>query len=254
MSAAGTTSTSGLLRINNADPVGISVVQNSLTLVDNQNAIAGATFQNLSTGTSADMRFVAANNQGDYLAFFSPGSGNTATLFGQTQSNIGGFFLNGVTDTDKQLAIGTVHTGDILFGIGNAEIGRMSTTNFDYGNYSFNTDQTVGAGQDGYVLTYNNGTGEIELTDNGINVSDGEVAYGDAGALTSTSSFTFSDVDNTLAVGDRTAPTSGKILNGYGNTTQYNNVAMLGSNQYWETAQRTTPSANTDFTALFMST
>jgi hypothetical protein len=30
-------------------------------------------------------------------------------------------------------------------------------------NYAFNIDQTVGAGQDGYALKYNNGTGEIEL-------------------------------------------------------------------------------------------
>jgi hypothetical protein len=34
-------------------------------------------------------------------------------------------------------------------------------------NYVFNTDQTVGAGQDQYALVYNDGTGEIELTDLG---------------------------------------------------------------------------------------
>ena len=38
-----------------------------------------------------------------------------------------------------------------------------TTTAFTAGNYVFNTDQTVGAGQDNYVLTYDNASGEIGL-------------------------------------------------------------------------------------------
>lgn len=37
------------------------------------------------------------------------------------------------------------------------------STQFSLGNYTFNTDQTVGAGQDNFVLTYDNATGEIGL-------------------------------------------------------------------------------------------
>lgn len=38
-----------------------------------------------------------------------------------------------------------------------------TATQFKAGNYTFNTDQSVGAGQNGYVQTYNHSTGEIEL-------------------------------------------------------------------------------------------
>ena len=39
----------------------------------------------------------------------------------------------------------------------------VDANTFNAGNYTFNIDETVGAGQDNYVLTYNNGTGEIGL-------------------------------------------------------------------------------------------
>lgn len=42
-------------------------------------------------------------------------------------------------------------------------IGNTSSTQFWIGNYRYNIDQTVGAGQDNFVLTYDNGTGEIGL-------------------------------------------------------------------------------------------
>ena len=39
----------------------------------------------------------------------------------------------------------------------------VDANTFNAGNYTFNIDETVGAGQDNYVLTYNNSTGEIGL-------------------------------------------------------------------------------------------
>jgi len=39
----------------------------------------------------------------------------------------------------------------------------LSATDVSLGNFKFNADQTVGAGQDNFVLTYDNGTGEIGL-------------------------------------------------------------------------------------------
>lgn len=46
---------------------------------------------------------------------------------------------------------------------GNIDIEPNGTGNVLIGNLTFNADQTVGAGQDNYVLTYDNGTGEINL-------------------------------------------------------------------------------------------
>jgi len=44
-------------------------------------------------------------------------------------------------------------------------------TTLKAGNYTFNVDETVGAGQDNFVLTYDNGTGEIGLEAAGGGVS-----------------------------------------------------------------------------------
>jgi hypothetical protein len=47
--------------------------------------------------------------------------------------------------------------------LGNTEYAKFEQGITTFQNYVFNTNQTVGAGQDGYVLTYNDGSGEIEL-------------------------------------------------------------------------------------------
>lgn len=62
----------------------------------------------------------------------APGSGQLLRLWDDTTSS----FVNLVVDS----------TGDLALG-----------------NYDFNVDQTVGAGQDNYVLTYDNSTGKISL-------------------------------------------------------------------------------------------
>lgn len=46
-------------------------------------------------------------------------------------------------------------------------ISGKGTGNIILGNYEFDGDQTVGAGQDGYVLTYDNGTGLVTLEASG---------------------------------------------------------------------------------------
>lgn len=46
---------------------------------------------------------------------------------------------------------------------GNIDIEPNGTGNVLLGNFTFDADQTVGAGQDNYVLTYDNGTGLISL-------------------------------------------------------------------------------------------
>jgi hypothetical protein len=65
-------------------------------------------------------------------------------------------------DADDMLAIQSDF--EIEFRPGNVgDWGIFSTTSAKLGNYTFNTDQTVGAGQDNYVLVYDNGSGEIGL-------------------------------------------------------------------------------------------
>jgi len=66
------------------------------------------------------------------------GAGNPAGVDGDIQINDGGIF-------------GTIAGFTI------------DANTFNAGNYTFNIDETVGAGQDNYILTYDNGTGEISL-------------------------------------------------------------------------------------------
>lgn len=73
----------------------------------------------------------------------------------------GQIFLDGGVDT----YIREVSSNRIeLVGQGNT-MAVFDQTFVDLGNYTFNVNQTVGAGQDEYVLQYNNATGEIELTE-----------------------------------------------------------------------------------------
>jgi hypothetical protein len=46
---------------------------------------------------------------------------------------------------------------------GNITLDPNGTGNVSIGNFSFDADQTVGAGQDNYVLTYDDATGQISL-------------------------------------------------------------------------------------------
>jgi hypothetical protein len=81
-------------------------------------------------------------------------------------------------DDLSDVTITSAASGDVLYYNGSAWVdSALSTivteaivegaltgiTAFTVGNYVFNVDQTVGAGQDNYVLTYDHGTGEIGL-------------------------------------------------------------------------------------------
>ena len=52
----------------------------------------------------------------------------------------------------------------IGFSMANANYVTFGINQTTFRNYVFNSDQTVGSGQDGYALIYNDGSGEIELT------------------------------------------------------------------------------------------
>ena len=66
-------------------------------------------------------------------------------------------------------------------GNSNVTISAHGTGNIVLGNYILDGDQTVGVGQDGYVLTYDNGTGLVSLeasAGGGISASDSPVWTG----------------------------------------------------------------------------
>ncbi|MFZ9081022.1 MAG: hypothetical protein ACO23H_21015, partial [Alphaproteobacteria bacterium] len=101
------------------------------------------------------------------------------------QAGVAKAFISYV-DADDMFAIGADNEIELRpSNVG--DWGILSTTSAKFGNYTFNTDQTVGAGQDNFVLTYDNGTGEISLeaaAGGGIggSITDNQIAVGAATA------------------------------------------------------------------------
>ena len=89
-------------------------------ITQNDNAIGGVQFKNENSGTSAEMRFIVANNGNDYLAVTSPGANNTGTFIGMTKSTADFIFAS-----DRHLGIFTNNTKDLVFGTGNTERARF---------------------------------------------------------------------------------------------------------------------------------
>ena len=102
----------------------------------------------------------------------------------------GGGISNVVDDTTPQLGGSLDVNGNKIVSVsnGNIDIEPDGTGNVLLGNFTFDADQTVGAGQDDYVLTYDNTSGLISLeaasgggggslwTDDG----GGKISYSDA--------------------------------------------------------------------------
>lgn len=82
----------------------------------------------------------------------------------------------------------------------------LNTAIVNLGTMSFDADQTIGAGQDNYVLTYDNGTGLISLEAAGGTIGgsivDGRVAVGSAtDEIEGTTNLLFDDFLRTLTIG-----------------------------------------------------
>jgi hypothetical protein len=77
----------------------------------------------------------------------------------------GGGLANVVDDTTPQLGGSLDVNGNKIVSVsnGNIDIEPNGTGNVLLGNFTFDADQTVGAGQDNYVLTYDNASGLISL-------------------------------------------------------------------------------------------
>lgn len=94
------------------------------------------------------------------------GSALTFTEMDDNFTNLNTDKLESVAaDTTPQLGGSLDVNGQKIVSVsnGNIDIEPNGTGNVLLGNFTFDADQTVGAGQDNYVLTYDNGTGLISL-------------------------------------------------------------------------------------------
>lgn len=94
------------------------------------------------------------------------GSALTFTEMDNNFSNLNTDKLESVAaDTTPQLGADLDVNGNKIVSAsnGNIDIEPNGTGNVLLGNFTFDADQTVGAGQDNFVLTYDNGTGLISL-------------------------------------------------------------------------------------------
>lgn len=84
-------------------------------------------------------------------------------------SDLGSYIADVVSDTTPQLGGSLDVNGNKIVSTsnGNIDIEPHGTGDVLLGNFTFDADQTVGAGQDSYVLTYNNSSGKISLEEAG---------------------------------------------------------------------------------------
>jgi len=159
----------------------------------------------ISTNTNGDIK-VSPNGSGNvnvdtsYINNVSdPVQDQDAATKAYVQSQIaasgGGTMSNLVEDTTPQLGgaldvnaqkIVSVSNGDI-------DIEPNGTGDVLLGNFKFDVDQTVGSGQDNFVLTYDNSTGKISLEATGDTAVTAQAFSGD----NSTVNFTLSSSSTT---------------------------------------------------------
>ena len=120
------------------------------------------------------------------------------------------YFTDSGNNIKASINSGT-NSGDLVIdnNIANKDINLTpsGTGNVGLGNFKFDADQTVGAGQDNYVLTYDNGTGLISLeaaTGGGLTgtVANDQVVVGTgASSVDSSSTLTYDATTLTISSG-----------------------------------------------------
>jgi hypothetical protein len=153
----------------------------TLSLIDQiggQNVNANIT----GPGAGQDGYVVSWNNGNSEYELVAAAAGGIANVVEDTTPQLGGNL-----DVQANLINTSVVNGNISIqpnGIGNVVLG----------NYTFDGDQTVGAGQDNYVLTYDNATGLISLEAAGGG-ADGNGIYDGSGSLSGSTVVTMATND-----------------------------------------------------------
>ena len=183
----------------------------------------------------------AANNNADQNAAFGGYTLKNVQDGATGNTGLGYLSLSAVTTGDKNIAIGYESGDNITSGSNNVMIGgadAASATGSDQlsissgdgspvwitgdssghvslGNFVFDADQSVGAGQDNYVLTYDHSDGQISLEAAGGGGGGASVM----GDLTDVSMDITNFVDGFLLQtnSDGSAPTTGTLNNATGN-------------------------------------
>lgn len=132
-----------------------------------------------------DVSNVANDANGETVTFTLQAIMDLIEANGQfTESNITdlqSYLVNLVEDTTPQLGGSLDVNGNKIVSTanGNIDIEPNGTGNVLLGNFVFDADQTVGAGQDNYVLTYDNAAGVISLEQKAVVTESIVVAVSD---------------------------------------------------------------------------
>jgi len=132
---------------------------------------------NVATSGQTDGDLISYNATGGYWDYTKALTGNytingslsattiSATTYYGDGSNLTGKLSDVIDDTTPQLGGNLDVNGNKIVSVsnGNIDIEPDGTGNVLLGNFTFDADQTVGAGEDNYVLTYDNATGLISL-------------------------------------------------------------------------------------------
>lgn len=150
------------------------------------NGIFGCEVENSNTSTAADTRFAMVANDGSYVTFAIPGTGNTGgALLGMTRSSTAYLFQAAGTGGARDFAIGTAGARDLVFATNNSLKGRLyssggfylGTSPSDSGAGNFQLEGNVIIGAAGKTMTIKSGSNALAGT---VTLSSG------AGTITST--------------------------------------------------------------------
>lgn len=145
----------------------------TITSIIDDDTMATAANTNLATAESikayVDATFITASSTNTLTNKTINTASNTITIVEADISDLQSYLLNLSDDTTPQLS-GSLDVNNnkiVSTSNGNIDIEPNGTGNVLLGNMTFDADQSIGAGQDNYVLTYDNGTGLISLESGG---------------------------------------------------------------------------------------
>jgi hypothetical protein len=119
------TGNAGVAGVFNVGGTGTSVLNAAIIpkvyINDNSGVISALQLRNASVDSSAEMRFLAAANDGSYIAFTQPGSNNNTAFMGTVKNQSAFIFTSkNSSGVERDLVIGTIDAKAIRFSTSNA--------------------------------------------------------------------------------------------------------------------------------------